>query len=83
MEEYLGYLNTIKNFQQTPSDSNHEQRKPYNRDRDRDRDRDNKDRKYDRDFTRRKRNVRDYRDLDDPESTQQTGNRQLISYDDL
>jgi hypothetical protein len=68
MEEYLGYLNNIKNIHQTESEQPSYQPKRSN---------------YKNDY-RSKRRPRDFKDLDDPEvTTSSQGKRMLISYDDL
>lgn len=83
MDEYLNYLNTVKNFQhveEQPSDTrdyyknnsssrrSHQTYKPYDS------------------YHKKKRYSRDYKDLDEPEvinPSATNSNRNLISYDDL
>ena len=81
MEEYLHYLNTVKSFQ-------HGGNVPYESKRNYSSGRYSKDRdhgeRFERDMTRKRRPMREYRDLDNPtENAAASSGRQLISYDDL
>jgi len=82
MDEYLHYLNTVKSFQHG-GNLPFESRRNYNyssgrysKDSRNERDRGDK---YD--SSRRRRPMREYRDLDNP--NENIAGRQLISYDDL
>jgi hypothetical protein len=94
MEECLSYLNAIKSIQSGGGDASYDSSRKtyYKRDRDErggDRNRDKDRDRGERDFMKRKRPGRDFKDYDEPEQSQQTpsGNtnskRNLMSYDDL
>jgi hypothetical protein len=92
MEEYLHYLNAMKisdtstYFNRGNTNYRNRRDRDYNtRDRSKEGDRD-RDRDRDGDSSQKQKKRSTFKDLDDPEVSQQTSitsSRQLISYDDL
>jgi hypothetical protein len=81
MEEYLSYLNTFSKTYHYGEKQDHHNHKKYGREREHDR-----ERHRDKDYSKKKKPRRDYKDLDEPETSlphSTGGTRQLISYDDL
>jgi hypothetical protein len=81
MDEYIQYINTIKNLEHATSNLGSSSNRDYHYHHHSQKNYSNSNNNY-----RKKPERREFKDLDDPESTnvnQSSGGRTLISYDDL
>ena len=86
MEEYLAYLNPIKNIQHTTQLQNDKEETHNNHNRHEKSHYYKRERNYQSNYLRKKRyeKNREYKDLDDPENhNYHESSRTMVSYDDL